>query len=230
MEENKKDTTRYGKLRKEIHPRGKKGSREKMPPREQMEEYIIKNISKAKAKLNYLKKKGYYKASYVAQEVNAQLRMINRKYGMDEKKFFTGKSFRNKVKSQGDLNILYRSVRDLMNINTREARAIYLDYKERLSEEMDIDLDKNFEFVSKLSSDFHEVFAFLSYNEAVEFIENPDENTLKNVFKKIMETVEDAKLNDKQELALSRLKDKILNEESLSAYDLEEIGITDYFK
>lgn len=222
--------SKYGSLRKEIIPRGKRKPRQTMPPREVMEEFIVKNISKAKAKLSYLKKRGYYKASYVAQEVNSQLRMLNRKYGMDENKFYAGKSFKNKIKSGGDLNILYRAVNDIMNIDTREARAIYLDFKDRLSKEMDIDLDKNFDFVSKLSSDFHEVFAFLSYNDAVEFIENPDENSLKNVFKKIIELTEDANLTDKQELALEKLKEKIRNNKSLTAQDLDEIGLVDYFR
>lgn len=220
----------YNDLRNEINPRSKRTKRTTMPSRERMEEFIIKNISKARAKLNYLKKTGYYKASYVAQEVNSQLRMLNRKYGFDEKKFYTGKSFKNKIKSGGDLNILYRAVNDILSINTREARAIYLDFKNRLSEEMEIDLDKNFEFVSKLSSDFHEVFAFLSYNDAVEFIDNPDKTTLKNVFKKIMEITEDANLNEKQQLAFERLKTKILNNESLSAQDLDEIGLIDNFR
>ena len=61
--------------------RKRKKSNEQLPSRKEMELFITKNASKAKSKLSYLEKKGYYKASETAQYHKNQIRSLNRKYG-----------------------------------------------------------------------------------------------------------------------------------------------------
>lgn len=217
----KKRLTREQKLKaiKDIKGRNKdpnavKGirkPRETMPVRSVAEEYITANINKARNKLKYLEKKGYYKASETAQRAKAQMNFLSKKYGYGEGKFLTGKKFRNSIKSFADLSILYRLVRDLININTREAAKEYKEVKQRFEDEVGIDLDTTFDTVSMLSKDYREVFAFLSYNEVVEFAGEGDKDIRLKLFKYIEMQEKKTKLTTEQEEAYRKIKPKMLN-------------------
>ena len=141
-------------------------SNEQLPSRKVMELFITKNATKVKSKLRYLEKRGYYKASNTAQYHKSQIRSLNRKYGFKEDWIQTGKNFRDTVKSNSDLGIMYKAFKNIMSINTRKEAAKYqkkiLEY-----EKVGIDFDKAFKTISNLSSEFHELFAVLTY-ETVE--------------------------------------------------------------
>ena len=141
-------------------------SNEQLPSRKNMELFITKNASKVKSKLRYLEQRGYYKASNTAQYHKSQIRSLNRKYGFREDWIQTGKNFRDTIKSNSDLGIMYKAFKNIISINTRKEAAKYqkkiLEY-----EKVGVDFVKAFNTISNLSSEFHELFAVLTY-ETVE--------------------------------------------------------------
>ena len=139
---------------------------EQLPSRKVMELFITKNASKVKSKLHYLEKKGYYKASNVAQYHKSQIRSLNRKYGFKEDWIQTGKKFRDTIKSNADLGIMYKALKNIMAINTKKEG---IKYKKKILEyeKVGVDFVKAFNTISHLSSEFHELFAVLTY-ETVE--------------------------------------------------------------
>lgn len=141
-------------------------SNEQLPSRKDMELFITKNASKVKSKLHYLEKRGYYKASNTAQYHKSQIRSLNRKYGFKEDWIQTGKKFRDTIKSNSDLGIMYKAFKNIMSINTRKES---IKYKKRILEyeKVGVDFVKAFNVISNLSSEFHELFAVLTY-ETVE--------------------------------------------------------------
>ena len=141
-------------------------SNEQLPSRKNMELFITKNASKVKSKLRYLETKGYYKASNTAQYHKSQIRSLNRKYGFREDWIQTGKKFRDTIKSNSDLGIMYKAFKNIIAINTKKEGIKYqkkiLEY-----EKVGVDFVKSFNVISNLSSEFHELFAVLTY-ETVE--------------------------------------------------------------
>ena len=141
-------------------------SNEQLPSRKTMELFITKNASKVKAKLHYLETKGYYKASNTAQYHKSQIRSLNRKYGFREDWIQTGKKFRDTIKSNADLGIMYKAFKNIISIDTRKEG---IKYKKKILEyeKVGVDFVKAFNTISHLSSEFHELFAVLTY-ETVE--------------------------------------------------------------
>ena len=141
-------------------------SNEQLPSRKTMELFITKNASKVKSKLRYLEQRGYYKASNTAQYHKSQIRSLNRKYGFREDWIQTGKKFRDTIKSNSDLGIMYKAFKNIIAINTKKEGIKYqkkiLEY-----EKVGVDFVKSFNVISNLSSEFHELFAVLTY-ETVE--------------------------------------------------------------
>ena len=125
---------------------------EQLPSRKTMELFITKNASKVKSKLHYLEKKGYYKASNTAQYHKSQIRSLNRKYGFREDWIQTGKKFRDTIKSNSDLGIMYKAFKNIININTqKEAKK----YKKKIIKS---------KLLSLLLYEFHFVYTFLKLN------------------------------------------------------------------
>ena len=89
-------------------------SNEQLPSRKNMELFITKNASKVKSKLRYLEQRGYYKASSTAQYNKSQIRSLNRKYGFREDWIQTGKKFRDTIKSNADLGIMYKAFKSII--------------------------------------------------------------------------------------------------------------------
>ena len=139
---------------------------EQLPSRKTMELFITKNASKVKSKLHYLEKKGYYKASNTAQYHKSQIRSLNRKYGFREDWIQTGKKFRDTIKSNADLGIMYKAFKNIISINTQKEG---IKYRKKIEEyeKVGVDFVKSFNVISNLSSEFHELFAVLTY-ETVE--------------------------------------------------------------
>ena len=127
---------------------------EQLPSRKTMELFITKNASKVKSKLHYLTKMGYYKTSETAQYHKSQIRSLNRKYGFREDWIQTGKKFRDTIKSNSDLGIMYKAFKNIININTqKEAKK----YKKKILEyeKVGVDFVKAFNTISNLSSAFN---------------------------------------------------------------------------
>ena len=66
-----------------------------------------------------MKNNGSYKASDKAQQAYSQIRMLYRKYGLDENVFHKGQKFREQLRSLNDLNVFYRVIKQILEINAR---------------------------------------------------------------------------------------------------------------
>lgn len=185
--------------------------------RSTMEKYVNANIKRAMGKLSRAKSKGYYKASKELQEINSQLRTLYRKFGKDVNNLYKSKSFVKSVTSNADLGVLYRSVRDIMDLDMRKLSKEYKQMKEKLKERH-IDLDTMFDKLSFLSSEFHDVFAFLSYNRVSKILESGD---YVDVFEEFLAESQDKYLDlrDEQKLYRDRGFDKIKNAVSANDWD-----------
>lgn len=189
--------------------------------RSTMEKYIKKNIKSAMGKLKRAKSKGYYKASPELQEINSALRNLYRKFDKDVNNLYKSKNFINQLQSNADLGVLYRSVRDIMELDMRELSRKYKKMKYKL-DKRGIDLDEEFNMLSMLSSDFHEIFAFLSYNRVSEILESDPESAV-NVFEEFLAESQDKylDLDDTQKYYAKKGLDKITD--ALSSRDLDYI-------
>ena len=193
--------------------RMRRKSNEQLPSRKEMELFITKNANKAKRKLSYLEKKGYYKASETAQYHKSQIRALNRKYGFRADWIMTGKKFRNTIKSNADLGIMYKALKNIIGINTK-AEAI--KYKERVEEydKYGVDFNTSFQTISYLSSEFHELFAVLTYNEVESVLKKGKQDDAIDVLIAYEETLADKdfnKMSEDQVRNIEKLRKKVDN-------------------
>ena len=189
--------------------------------RSTMEKYINANINSAMNKLKRAKNKGYYKASKELQDINSQLRNLYRKHDKDVNNYYKSKNFVKSLTSNQDLAVLYRAVRDIKNLNMRNLSKQYEKMKEKLKER-NIDLDKTFDKLSMLSSEFHDIFAFLSYNRVSKILETGD---VIDVFEEFLTESQDKYLDlrDEQKLYRDRGLEKIKSK--LSPNDLDYLKV-----
>lgn len=203
--------------------RKRKKSNEQLPSRKEMELFITKNASKAKSKLSYLEKKGYYKTSETAQYHKSQIRSLNRKYGFRDDWIMTGKKFRNTIKSNADLAIMYKAFKNIIDINTK-AEAI--KYKEKVEEyeKHGIDFNSSFQTISYLSSEFHELFAVLTYQQVESGLKNGEQDDAINMLRHFEEELSDkdfSKMSDAQRRNIEKLRNKM--NEKLDSKELDYI-------
>ena len=203
--------------------RKRKKSNEQLPSRKEMELFITKNASKAKSKLSYLEKKGYYKASDTAQYHKSQIRSLNRKYGFRDDWIMTGKKFRNTIKSNADLGIMYKAFKNIIDINTK-AEAI--KYKEKVEEyeKHGIDFNSSFQTISYLSSEFHEIFAVLTYQQVESGLKNGEQDDAINMLRHFEEELSDkdfSKMSDAQIRNIEKIRKKM--NEKLDSKELDYI-------
>lgn len=162
--------------------------------------YIRKNSKNALEKMRYLQKTGAYKGSTLAQEANAQLRFVYKKYGLDPDKIHSTIGLLDKM-SNMDLKTIYNAITDIRAVNTRQARKNYESIKAGY-EEKGISYDEQFNLLSTLSKDFHEVFAFLSYNQIETLYSNTQGKesirSVQDVLGLFKETISDKVLNEQQ--------------------------------
>lgn len=175
----------------------KKRRHRKNVQRSSMEAYVAKHIKSATTKLRYLEKKGGYKASTKAQQAKASLRMMYRKMGVDENSYHTGKTFQKMLKSNADLRVVYNAILDIRSLDTKK---LNLEYKklEKEYEEYGVSYAESFNYLSTLSSEFHEVFAFLTYDDIKTAYkeEGGVNNTM--LFAEFLNTISDKILDEKQ--------------------------------
>ena len=189
----------------------KKRKHNKLLTKKYIDSYLNKNIDKAIRKLKNMRNNGSYKASDKAQQAYSQMRMIYRKYGFDEDVMHKGKKFRNEIRSINDLNVFYRSIKDILEINARVETRKYNKLKEEYKQN-GVDFDKNFNVLSRLSSEFHEVFAFLTYNDVQTMLTSKEykTSTVEDILKKYKENLADKELTDRQTYKSSQLNKKIV--------------------
>ena len=190
--------------------RKRKKSNEQLPSRKEMELFITKNASKAKSKLSYLEKKGYYKASDTAQYHKSQIRSLNRKYGFRDDWIMTGKKFRDTIKSNSDLGIMYKAFKNIISINTKDEA---IKYKKRVEEyeKKGIDFNKAFQTISHLSSEFHELFAVLTYETVETGLKEGDQKSAYDMlvlFEKELADKDFDKMSDSQRRNIEKLRRK----------------------
>ena len=189
----------------------KKRKHNKLLTKKYIDSYLNKNIDKAIRKLKNMRNNGSYKASDKAQQAYSQMRMIYRKYGFDEDVMHKGKKFRNEIRSINDLNVFYRSIKDILEINARVETRKYNKLKEEYKQN-GVDFDKNFNVLSRLSSEFHEVFAFLTYNDVQTMLTSKEykTSTVEDILKKYKENLANKELTDRQTYKSSQLNKKIV--------------------
>lgn len=191
--------------------RKRRKSNEQLPSRKEMELFITKNAKKAKSKLSYLEKKGYYKASETAQYHKSQIRSLNRKYGFRDDQILTGKKFRDTIKSNADLGIMYKAFKYIIEINTRAEAKKYIkkieDYKKH-----NIDFITSFKTISYLSSEFHELFAVLTYETVETGFKEGDQHDAIGMLRRFEEELSDKdfdKMSDTQRRNIEKLRNKM---------------------
>ena len=186
-------------------------SNEQLPSRKEMELFIVKHASKAKSKLSYLEKRGYYKASETAQYHKSQIRALNRKYGFREEWIMTGKKFRDTIKSNSDLGIMYKAFKNIMSINTKEEAK---KYKEKIEEyeKVGINFENAFNTISLLATDFHELFAVLTYQQVESGLKEGEQTNPYEMLVRFEEELADKdfnKMSDSQVRNIEKLRKKM---------------------
>lgn len=146
-----------------------------------MEQYIKTNYRKALNKLKRAMNKGYYSASDLMQEANSKLHMLYKKISNEENISFSSmydaskynaimKDFREFGISRIDTSVLYQAIDDILSVDARKASRDFSNAMKKF-ESQNMDYLKQFRRLSKMSSDFHEIFAFLSYDAIALYME-----------------------------------------------------------
>ena len=198
-------------------------SNEQLPSRKDMELFIVKNANKAKSKLHYLQQRGYYKASETAQYHKAQIRSLNRKYGFREDWIQTGKKFRDTIKSNSDLGIMYKAFKNIMAINTKEEAKKYKQKVEEY-EKLGVNFESAFNTISHLSSEFHEIFAVLTYQQVESGLKEGEQTNPYEMLVRYEEELADKdmkKMSETQLRNISKLRKKM--DEKLDSKQLDNI-------
>lgn len=188
--------------------------------RSSMEAYVEKHIKSATSKLRYLEKKGGYKASVKAQQAKASLRMLYRKMGVDENSYHTGKTFTKLLISNADLRVLYNAISDIRSIDTKKANLKYKQLEEEFKK-YKLTYAETFNRLSYISSEFHEVFAFLTYGELKTNISEGGNFNDKMILASVLERVSDKILDEGKTEKAKRLIAKF--KDSLSSSDFNDL-------
>ena len=135
----------------------------------------------------------------------------------------TGKKFRNTIKSNADLGIMYKAFKNIIDINTK-AEAI--KYKEKVEEyeKHGIDFNSSFQTISYLSSEFHELFAVLTYQQVESGLKNGEQDDAINMLRHFEEELADKdfdKMSDAQRRNIEKLRNKM--NEKLDSKELDYI-------
>lgn len=141
-----------------------------------MESYVNRNITSAIGKLKRAEKREYYMSSDLMREAKSKLRQLYRKMGLDDSLYHKSERFRNSLTSNADYAVLFRAVHDIMDVDVKLLAKEHKELEKKL-DEMGIQLSKNFSKLSLLSSEFREVYAFLSYSEVSHKVETGASNT-----------------------------------------------------
>lgn len=199
-------------------------TRSKQLTKRYIDSYLNRNMQKAIRKLKGMKKSGTYMVSEKARNANWNLRRIYKKYGFDPEVLSTGKKFRNTITSLSELNTLYDSIKEIISINTR-AELLKLRRTRSQFQDEGIDFDSRFKILQRMSIDFKEIFAFLSYSEASEIVDKGGNAT--SIMNAYIDLLGDIDLsNSKKQVYADRLNAKIKSGENLTPDELD--GLDDF--
>lgn len=188
--------------------------------RDTMLAYVNKYQKSAIEKLKYLETTGIYMASEKAQYAKGQLRNLYRKFDENPDIYHSGKKFVNKLTSNADLKILYNTIKDIRAIDTRVARK-HMEELEKRYQNFGVDLKERFDLFSKLSSEYREIYAFLSYGEiSVGYLEG-DIRNMSDIINAFYDTISDKYLTDEQVRKAANLHEKFLN--NMSSKDISKL-------
>lgn len=130
--------------------------------------------------------------------------------------YHSGKKFQESLKSYGDISAIYMAIKEIESANKYPAtlalkrkskqfesmrdKAILekLEKGERVSPLMrNLTYENSFNIISRLSQEFHEVFAFMTYNEVLESVAEGD-NTMEELLMRYHEKISEFELTEKQ--------------------------------
>lgn len=149
-----------------------------------MKGFIGRNIVRLTRKMKNAKKSGWYMGSDAMKEASSTLRYIYRKYDFDPDKFHTGEKFMSNLKSWNEIRAFYNALKKIdessaaaarvrLKANEKRFQTMMEEARERAIKEgrkvtkqmYNTSYTKRFELLSDLSTEFHEIFAFMTYNE-----------------------------------------------------------------
>lgn len=163
--------------------------------RQYMEKYVNRNITSAIGKLKRAEKNHYYMSSELMREAKSKLRQLYKKMGLNEDIYHKSETFRNSLSSNADYAVLFRAIHNIMDVDVRQLSREHKELENRL-ELIGINMTENYQKLSALSTEFREVFAFLSYNQVSTLVESGASNS--KIFEKFVEKAESALLSPEE--------------------------------
>ena len=140
--------------------------------------------------------------------------------------YHAGKKFQEALKSYGDISAIYMALKEIegaqkypamlhlkrisKNFEEMRDKAILekLEKGERVSPLMrNLTYENSFDIISRLSQEFHEVFAFMTYNEVLTAVAEGN-NTMEELLMKYHEKISDFELTDKQSAQAMKIHHK----------------------
>ena len=155
--------------------------------RQYMEKYVNRNINSAIGKLKRAENKGYYMSSDLMKEAKSKLRQLYRKMGLEDNIYHKSETFRSSLTSNADYAVLFRAIHNIMDVDVRQLAKEHRELDARL-DAIGIKMSDNFKMLSFLSTEFREVYAFLSYNQLSTIVEKG--GGLSQVFNKFVKEAE----------------------------------------
>lgn len=191
--------------------------------RSYMESYVNRNINTAIGKLKRAEKRGYYMSSDLMKEARSKLRQLYRKMGLDENKYHKSESFKASLSSNADYAVLFRAVHNIMDVDVRLLAKEHRAMEERLKQ-IGINMASDFRKLSILGSEFREVYAFMSYQEASHIIESGGDymNVFQEFIKRAESKVLDPEEYTKRQADITKLYNKMKN--NLPANEWKALG------
>lgn len=149
-----------------------------------MKGYIGRNIVRLSRKMKNAKKSGWYMGSEAMKSASSTMRYLYRKYDFDPDQMHTGESFMSHLQSWNEIRAFYNALKKIeeaspaasrirLKAKEREFKQMMEESKQKAIQEGRKVLPKafntsykdRFQLLSDLSSEFHEIFAFMTYNE-----------------------------------------------------------------
>ena len=163
--------------------------------RQYMEKYVNRNITSAIGKLKRAEKNHYYMSSELMREAKSKLRQLYKKMGLNEDIYHKSETFRNSLSSNADYAVLFRAIHNIMDVDVRQLSREHKELENRL-DLIGINMADNYQKLSALSTEFREVFAFLSYNQVSTLVEEGSSKS--KIFEKFVEKAESALLSPEE--------------------------------
>lgn len=180
--------------------------------------FINKNVAPVKKKIEYITNRGYFKASPEFREAVKILNNFTNKYALNSltasRKFLS-----TQVGTINELRSLTRSLSAIKELKTREISREYFRLKKEYADK-GIDFDDAFNLLSKLSSEFHEIYAILSYSGEAGTSEMVKQGaTTKEILTKFFDTLADKVPTEAQQKKIDRVIEKVKRKYSATEFD-----------